>query len=89
MDGIETIKRVREQNNEIPFIFYTGHGDDLLIKEAVKYGAFEFLNKPELDNLEEVVERGLKFGFKIKNDDFEDPQSSYRKLLKDVYAKEE
>lgn len=67
MDGLETIKAVRDRNNNVPFIFYTGHGDDGLMLEAAKYGAFEFLNKPKLDNLESAVLNGLKYGFDLKN----------------------
>lgn len=62
MNGIEVIKKLHEKKVEIPFIFYTGHGSNDLMDEAARFGAFDFLNKPNLVGLEEVVERGLKVG---------------------------
>ena len=46
LNGIETIKKVRLSGNEVPFIFYTGHGDETQLIEVVKYGVFDFINKP-------------------------------------------
>jgi len=66
MNGVEVIKSIRKEGNEVPFIFYTAHGNQDLMMEAVKYGAFDFLNKPNLDGLEEVIARGLKEGFDRK-----------------------
>ena len=66
MDGIEFIKNVRSRDNDVPFIFYTGHGDDKLIMEAVKYGAFDFVGKPDFSNLIESVSTGLERGFQLK-----------------------
>lgn len=85
MNGIEMIKEVRKTNSEIPFIFYTGHGNQSLMMEVVKYGAFDFLNKPALDNLEEVVQKGLKAGIgdNTLNGD-SDFESEYKKLLDSI-----
>lgn len=81
MSGIDVIKEVRKRNIEIPFIFYTGHGSDSLMKEAIKYGAFDFLDKPSLDGLEEVVERGLKTSMKTEFQDDANFMSEYQKLI--------
>lgn len=82
MNGVEVIKAIRAKNNDVPFIFYTGHGHRDLMMEAAKYGAFDFLNKPDLDGLEEVISRGLKEGFKRDFiDDLSDQISEYQKLL--------
>jgi two-component system response regulator YesN len=62
MTGVEVLKSMREMNNDTPFIFYTGNGNRTLMKEAGKYGALDFLNKPSLDGLEEAVAKGLKRG---------------------------
>jgi len=85
MDGIHLIREVRRSGNEVPFIFYTAHGDPSLMKEAIKYGAFDFLDKPELLNLEDIVQRGLAHGFKVQSDT-DDPSSGdfvseYQKIL--------
>lgn len=86
MNGVEVIKKIRSDGNSVPFIFYTGHGNRELMLEAVKYGAFDFLNKPHFDGLEEVIARGMKSGFghpeKASSED--DMLSEYKKLLQDL-----
>jgi len=87
MDGVELIKKVREHKLETPFIFFTAHGNDKLMLEAVKYGAYDFIDKPLFQDLEEVIEKGFEYSFKIKNGsqlDKEETISEYRKLLGDV-----
>lgn len=85
MNGVEVVKTIRASGNDIPFIFYTGHGNRDLMLEAVKYGVFDFLNKPDLDGIEEVVSRGIKTGFDkayLKEDD--SYLSDYDKLLNEA-----
>lgn len=62
VNGIDVIKAYRKMDIKIPFIFYTGHGDGPLMLKALRYGAYDFLCKPNLDGLEEVVTNGLKEG---------------------------
>ena len=66
MSGVEVIQEVRKLNIETPFIFYTAHGDRELMKQAIKYGAFDFLNKPYMDDLEEITINALKYGLSQK-----------------------
>ena len=47
MDGIALLKKVREHNILIPFIMVSGTQNSLAAIEAVKYGAAEFLPKPD------------------------------------------
>lgn len=87
MNGVDVIKALREKNYNMPFIFYTGHGHHELMKEAAKYGAFDFLDKPNLDGLEEVVTMGLKRG--TSKDTTAAPDelrflSEYNKMLKSM-----
>ena len=63
MNGVEVIKKLRALGNKVPVIFYTGHGNQDLMLEAAKHGAFDFLDKPDLEGLEEVVSKGMKEGF--------------------------
>lgn len=84
MNGVEFIKRIREDNNDTPLIFYTGHGNQELMLEAAKYGAFDFLDKPNLEGLEEVVAAGLKTGLNKEIPDERSFESEYQKLLKEV-----
>ncbi len=44
--GIELVRRVKELKVQMPVIVITGHGDVPLAVEAMKLGAFDFLEKP-------------------------------------------
>ena len=68
MDGLEFIKRVREMGHDTPVIFFTGYGSQEYMVQALEYGAYDFIDKPNLENLEEIVGRCIneKFG-KVKN----------------------
>ena len=62
MDGIETLRRLRERVGEIKVVVITGRGTAQHVREALALGVREFLGKPfDLDRLlrivvEEVVE---------------------------------
>jgi len=64
MNGIEFIAKMREIGNNHPIIFYTAHGNEVLMREALSYGAFDFLAKPNFDNLEGTVRQALDEGLK-------------------------
>ncbi len=49
MSGLELLQRLRDQGNELPIIFITGHGDVPMAVEAMKLGALDFLQKPFRD----------------------------------------
>jgi len=56
MDGIEVLKRIKEMGINTQVILLTGHGSLETAKEAVRYGAFDYLIKPfDIFNLREVV----------------------------------
>jgi two-component system response regulator DctR len=46
MSGIELFDRLREAGCRLPVIFLTGHGDVPMAVQAIKDGAFDFLEKP-------------------------------------------
>jgi two-component system response regulator FixJ len=46
MSGIDLIRRLREENYQLPVIVITGHGDVALAVEAMKLGAADFIEKP-------------------------------------------
>jgi two-component system, LuxR family, response regulator FixJ len=46
IDGIELLRRLRAEGHRFPVIVMTGHGDVPLAVEAMKLGAFDFLEKP-------------------------------------------
>lgn len=62
MDGFQMIERMRAEHPELPpFIFITGHGDKAAAVEALRRGAFDYLEKPfEMDEIHHVVERAIE-----------------------------
>ncbi len=58
MTGLEVLKRVKEINPEIPVIVMTAFGSIESAVEAMKAGAFDYLQKPvNLDEVELLVKR--------------------------------
>ena len=50
MSGIELFDRLRGIGCNLPVIFLTGHGDVPMAVQALKDGAFDFIEKPYHDN---------------------------------------
>jgi two-component system response regulator DctR len=50
MSGIELFDRLRAIDCRLPVIFLTGHGDVPMAVQALKDGAFDFVEKPYDDN---------------------------------------
>jgi len=46
IDGIETLRRVKESHSEVEVIILTGHGSDKEKEQAEDLGAFAYLRKP-------------------------------------------
>ncbi|MEX0722681.1 MAG: sigma-54 dependent transcriptional regulator [Gracilimonas sp.] len=60
MDGIETLKNLREVGHEFPVIMISGHGTIEIAVEATKMGAYDFLEKPpDLNRLLVAVRNAL------------------------------
>lgn len=61
MDGVELLKRLRDQAIRIPSVVITGHGDVPMAVEAMKAGAIDFIEKPfEDDVLIAAIERAAQ-----------------------------
>ena len=58
LDGLMVLQRVREEKKEIPFIMLTGFEKFEYAKEAIHYGACEYLTKPF--EVQEIVTAVLK-----------------------------
>lgn len=60
MTGMELMQELAQRGAFLPVIFITGHGDVPLAVEAMKAGAFDFLQKPfSSRDLLERIERAL------------------------------
>ena len=46
MDGLEVLRKIREQDETIQVVMISGHGTVTTAVEATKLGAFDFLEKP-------------------------------------------
>lgn len=61
MTGVEFLRRVRETHAEVPFVIMTAHGTVSVAVEAMRLGAWDFLEKPfEVEVLELTVARALE-----------------------------
>ena len=56
MDGIQLLKKLMGQDSQLPVILITGHGDVPMAVEAMRLGAFNFLEKPfEPEDLSQLI----------------------------------
>ena len=46
MDGMQFLRKVKGIDSNLPVIMITGHGDVPMAVEAMRIGAFDFLEKP-------------------------------------------
>lgn len=46
MDGLELLAKIQELQPDIPTLLITGHGDQMLITQALRSGAYDFIQKP-------------------------------------------
>ncbi len=61
MDGLETLRRIKQRAPEVPVIMLSGHGQARTIVEAMRFGATDFLRKPfEVEELELAFQKALE-----------------------------
>ena len=61
MDGMALLKRLMSQDSGLPVILITGHGDVPMAVEAMRVGAFDFLEKPfNPDRMTELAKRATQ-----------------------------
>jgi FixJ family two-component response regulator len=61
MDGMAFLKRLMGQDSGLPVIMITGHGDVPMAVEAMRVGAFDFLEKPfNPDRMTELAKRATQ-----------------------------
>lgn len=60
MDGIETLKGIKQQDEDLPVVIMSGHGTIETAVKATKLGAYDFLEKPlSIDRLVLVLKNAL------------------------------
>ncbi len=58
--GIDIVKLIQDSDMETPVIVITAHGSMDIAIQAMKYGAFDFINKPvDLNNLRALIKSAL------------------------------
>ncbi|MFO7765634.1 MAG: sigma-54 dependent transcriptional regulator [Pelovirga sp.] len=61
MDGMEFLARIRSLDADVPVVLITAHGDISMAVEAIRQGAYDFIEKPfDPDKLLNVVERAAE-----------------------------
>src|SRR6056297_932990 len=61
LDGMGLLKRLNALDSTIPVILITGHGDVPMAVEAMRLGAFDFLEKPfDPEKMMALAERAAK-----------------------------
>lgn len=66
----------------MPFVFYTGFGSRELMLEVLKYGAHDFIEKPNVVELIEAAKTAI-LAQSDKKMESEEQLSEYKKLLKE------
>ncbi|CTQ52561.1 C4-dicarboxylate transport transcriptional regulatory protein DctD [Roseibium album] len=57
-DGLDLLRRIGNLDGELPVVLITGHGDVPMAVEAMRSGAYDFVEKPfDPDHIAEVVRR--------------------------------
>lgn len=61
IDGIETLRLIKEKDGDVPVIMLSGHGQAKTIVQAMKLGATDFLRKPfEGEELKIAINKALE-----------------------------
>lgn len=60
MDGLEILKRIKEENAHVNVIMMTAYGELNLINEAMNLGAITHFAKPfDIDDIRQVITKSL------------------------------
>jgi len=63
IDGIETLAKIKERTPDLPVILFTAFGTSERVIEAMKKGAYDYIEKPfEADDLQLAISRALDYG---------------------------
>ncbi len=61
MDGLEVLEKIKKRRAELPVVVLSGHGTIQTAVDALKLGAYDFLEKPpQRDRILKTIENALK-----------------------------
>jgi two-component system nitrogen regulation response regulator NtrX len=61
LDGIEILQKMRSLHGDLPVVMISGHGNIETAVHAIKFGAYDFIEKPfETDRLLLIVQRAIE-----------------------------
>ena len=70
IDGLEFLRALNEQGEDVELIFITGHGDLKTAVDALREGAFDFFTKPvRFEELAAALERTRRFQTLLREKD--------------------
>jgi PAS domain S-box-containing protein len=83
MDGLEFIKKLKQEEIDVPIIMITGHGDEYVAVNAMKLGVMEYLVKSAdvFDLLPGIIKRVLR------EKELKDELEKAQKRLQDIMEK--
>uniref|UniRef100_A0A832DIQ8 Sigma-54-dependent Fis family transcriptional regulator n=1 Tax=Ignavibacterium album TaxID=591197 RepID=A0A832DIQ8_9BACT len=92
-DGLEVLKEIKTFDNDLPVIMFTAFGSNERIINAMKMGAFDYIDKPfELDDFIFIVNRAVKYTALLRelkslkqNTSFSSQQLSYDEVIGSSY----
>ena len=69
LDGIQLLKEIKKIDSEVPVLIISGHGNIEIAVDAIKNGAYEFIEKPfSSERLLLTIKRSIETSlFKIEN----------------------
>ena len=84
-DGIELLSHIKSKNKDVPVIIISGHANVEMAVKSLKYGAFEFIEKPfDQERLLNFVNRAVEnFNLKKQNKEYESRLFSSYDLIGD------
>lgn len=87
MDGMQLLRKVKSLDSTLPVIMITGHGDVPMAVEAMRIGAFDFLEKPfnpeRMTEMAKKATQARRFALDARalRRELSDPGAIMRKLI--------
>ena len=82
-DGIKLLSHIKSKNKDVPVIMITGHANIEMAVNALKHGAFEFIEKPfDQTRLMNFISRAVEnLTLKVQNKEYENKLFSSYELI--------